>query len=50
MKSEACENCGRDLPKSEICEYCGHNNHRLKLSGPACRRIRKEIELERTQK
>lgn len=49
-KSETCECCGRDLPESEICQYCGHDNHRLMLSGRACKRIRKEIEIERASK
>lgn len=49
-KVETCECCGRDLPESEICKYCGHNNHKLMLSGRACKRIRKEIERERIAK
>jgi len=49
-KAETCECCGRDLPESEICQYCGHDNHRLKLSGQACKRIRNEIEAERAVK
>ena len=47
MKAETCEYCGRDLPDSEICEHCGHDNHRLQLSGRACKRIRKEISEDR---
>jgi hypothetical protein len=49
-KAETCECCGRDLPESEICQYCGHDNHKLMLSGRACKRIRKEIEIERASK
>ena len=46
-KAETCESCGRDLPTTEICQYCGHDNHKLVLSSRACKRIRKEIEVER---
>jgi len=46
MKAETCENCGRDLPVLEQCKHCGHDNHRLKVSGYAKVRIRKEIKSE----
>lgn len=46
-KAESCECCGRDLPDSEICGYCGYDNHQLKLSGAAQKRIHKEIAEER---
>ncbi len=46
-KIEICEACGRDLPNSERCEFCGHNNHKLKLSGRATQRIRREIAEEK---
>ncbi len=49
MKAETCECCGRDLPEGEICTFCGHDNHKLKLSGYACKRIRREIKEERKE-
>ncbi len=49
-KAETCESCGRDLPESEICQYCGHDNHQAVLSGWAVKRIRNEIEADRTVK
>lgn len=47
-KAETCECCGRDLPVVEICEHCGHDNHKLQLGGRAIKRIRKDIEAERS--
>ena len=49
-KAETCEGCGRDLPESEICEHCGHNNHKLRLTFRAQKRIKSEIEAERIEK
>ena len=49
-KAESCEGCGRDLPITEYCQYCGHDNHKLKLSNWARKRIRKEIEIEQARK
>ena len=46
-KAEAGENVVRDLPDSEICEHCGYDNHRLRLTGQAQKRIRKEIAEQR---
>lgn len=49
-KVETCECCGRDLPVSEWCEHCGHDNHKMQVSGWACKRIKREIEAERSLK
>lgn len=48
LKAETCECCGRDLSETEWCQYCGHDNHKLMLSGRACKRIRNEIDAQRS--
>jgi len=49
-RAETCEVCGRDLPESEWCKHCGHDNHKVVLTGRACKRIRNEIKADQAAK